>query len=62
MPSIDCLQEVIRVLVTERQAMRDRGAGRDELEWNRLALAGRQRQLSRALIEEYGRAPRREAA
>jgi hypothetical protein len=62
MPSVDCLQEAIRALVAERQAMRERGASRDELEWNRLALAGRQRQLSRALIEEYGRGPQREAA
>jgi hypothetical protein len=62
MPSVECLQEAIRVLVAERQAMRDRGAGRDELEWNRLALGGRQRQLSRTLIEKFGRGPEREAA
>ena len=50
MASVEGLHEEVRVLVAERQAMREREAGRDELEANRLELAQRQRQLSRALI------------
>ena len=49
MASVDCIQEAVRMLVAERQALRERHEGRDELESNRLALAGRQRQLSHAL-------------
>ena len=62
MPSVDCLQQAIRVLVAERQGMRERGADGDELESNRLALAGRQRQLTHALIEQHLRIPERAAA
>jgi hypothetical protein len=51
MNSVDCLQEAVRTLVAERQALREHHAGRDELETNRLELVGRQRQLSRALID-----------
>lgn len=53
MASVEGLQEELRVLVAERQAMRDREAGRDELESNRLELAQRQRQLSDALIGRH---------
>jgi hypothetical protein len=57
MAEVECLQEAVRVLVSERQALHDRDAGRDELESNRLELARRQRELSRALIDRYlGRA------
>jgi hypothetical protein len=53
MASVEGLQEELRVLVAERQAMREREAGRDELESNRLELAQRQRQLSCALIHRH---------
>ena len=53
MASVECLQELLRRLVRQRQAMRERDAGRDELESNRLELVRRQRQLSHALIDRY---------
>ena len=53
MASVVCLQGAIRVLVAERQALRERNAGDEELESNRLELVSRQRELSRALIERH---------
>jgi len=53
MASVECLQEAIRMLVAERQALHDRDAGRDELESNRLELTGRQQQLSHALVDRH---------
>jgi hypothetical protein len=61
MASVECLQAALRVLVAERQALRERRASRDELESNRLQLVGRHQQLSRALIDRYGQ-DEREAA
>jgi hypothetical protein len=49
MASVECLQEAIRMLVAERQALHDH----DEVESNRLELAGRQQQLSHALVDRY---------
>jgi hypothetical protein len=53
MPSVECIQEAVRMLVAERQGLRERHGARNELESNRLELAGRQRQLSLALIDRY---------
>ena len=57
MASLECLQEAVRILIAERQALHDRDASRDELESNRLELARRQQQVSHALIDRYLAAP-----
>ena len=51
--SVESLGLRIRALVVERQALRDRGAGKRALERNRLELVRCQRELSRALIERH---------
>ena len=53
MSSVECLVAALGALVSERQAMRDRNAGRVELESNRLEVVRRQRQLSKALIDRH---------
>ena len=62
MSCIECLQEELRALVAQRQALREGEAGPDELESNRLELASRQRELSQALIDRYLPHAEREAA
>jgi hypothetical protein len=51
MASLECIREAVRRLVLERQALRENGADRKELESNRLELVARQQQFSHALIE-----------
>jgi hypothetical protein len=55
MASVECLQGALRDLVAERLALRERHAGRDALESNRLELGRRQRELSLALVDRYSK-------
>lgn len=62
MASFEDLQEAVRVLVAERQALHARDADRAELESNRLEFVRRQQQLSHALIDRYRRRAERDTA
>jgi hypothetical protein len=55
MANVECIQEAVRMLVAKRQALRERDAGRNELESNRRELSGQQQRLSHALINRYVR-------
>jgi hypothetical protein len=57
--SVESLGRTVRALVAERQALRERGAGKRALERNRLELVRCQRALTQALIERHGEAPAR---
>ena len=50
MADVEAHRNAIRILVAERQALRERHADRKELESNRLELVSRQQQFSYALI------------
>lgn len=50
---VEKLIERIGVLVAERQALRERQAGKRSLERNRRDIADLQQRLSRALIDRY---------
>ena len=50
--SIESLRHSIEALVAARQALRERGAIRSELEANRQSIVRRQQQLSAALISQ----------
>ena len=54
--------ETLRRLVAERQALRDRGAGWDVLERNRLEIVRSQQELSRAAIASHLPKPLDQAA
>ncbi|MER3409588.1 MAG: hypothetical protein C4306_05685 [Thermoleophilia bacterium] len=54
---VESLQRRIAGLVAARQELRERGATGVELERNRAEIAATQHELSRALIEIYGREP-----
>ena len=62
MASVESLYEAVRMLVAERQRLREHDAGGNELESNRLELVRRQQELSRALIARCLRRPNRDAA
>jgi hypothetical protein len=62
MACVEQLQEQLRTLIAQRQALREREANRGELESNRLEIASRQRQLSHALIDLHVLHAEREAA
>ena len=62
MASVESLEAALRERVAERQALRERHAGRDVLESNRLEVARLQRRLSRALISRHLHRNERDAA
>jgi hypothetical protein len=53
MANVECIERAIRMLVAERQSLREHEASHDDLESNRLELVARQQQLSHALIDRY---------
>jgi hypothetical protein len=53
LPTVESLSEEIRGLVFERQTLRTVGAGREQLERNRVELVRVQQELVLALIRRY---------
>jgi hypothetical protein len=51
---VEVLEQRLHALKRERERLRSRDAGRDELEENRRAIAESQRELSVALIARHG--------
>jgi hypothetical protein len=52
-PTVERLLEQISALAGERQRLREQGVNGSELEQNRVELAGKQWELSHALIARY---------
>jgi hypothetical protein len=53
LPTVESLTEEMRGLVYERQTLRSVGAGREDLERNRIELVRTQQELVNALIQRH---------
>lgn len=51
--TVESIATEIERIVSDRQALRTRGAGADELERNRVLLASSQTLFSKLLVERY---------
>jgi len=53
LPTVESLTEEMRGLVYERQTLRSVGAGREDIERNRIELVRTQQELVNALIQRH---------